>query len=258
MISQTHNVSLFQRFDKSFIVPTNRAMKKLFEKPIVSILCYAAVIVGIGVFLVIDSWDSTERLVSAGGILIIVGFGAFFSAYPGFIQWRAVVWGIGLEFFMGFLVLRWETGQAIFNCLGDKVAIFLGYTDYGSSFVFSYLVTQQPIVPEFINITNETYFTTEEVREIARALVTQDPEGNFPFLDTFMFKTLSVIYFFSFCVSMLFYVGALQWIVLKMGWMLNVTMGTTAAESLNAAANIFLGQTEAPLLIKPFMPKMTK
>jgi pyrimidine nucleoside transport protein len=57
---------------------------------------------------------------------------------------------------------------------------------------------------------------------------------------------------------MLFYVGALQWIVEKMGWMLYVTMGTTAAESLNAAGNIFLGQTEAPLLIKPFLPVMTK
>ena len=78
-------------------------------------------------------------------------------------------------------------------------------------------------------------------------------------IDTiFMFKTLSVIYFFSFCVSMLFYLGALQWVVMKMGWLLYVTMGTTAAESLNAAANIFLGQTEAPLLIKPFLPVMTK
>ncbi len=57
---------------------------------------------------------------------------------------------------------------------------------------------------------------------------------------------------------MLFYVGALQWIVSKMGWLLYSTMGTTAAESLNAAANIFLGHTEAPLLIKPFLPVMTK
>jgi len=73
-----------------------------------------------------------------------------------------------------------------------------------------------------------------------------------------MFKTLSVIYFFSFCVSMLFYLGALQWVVMKLGWLLSVTVGTTAAESLNTAANIFLGQTEAPLLIKPFLPLMTK
>ncbi len=57
---------------------------------------------------------------------------------------------------------------------------------------------------------------------------------------------------------MLFYMGALQWVVMKMGWLLSVTVGTTAAESLNAAANVFLGQTEAPLLVKPFLPLMTK
>jgi len=74
----------------------------------------------------------------------------------------------------------------------------------------------------------------------------------------FIFKALSVIYFFSFCVSMLFYVGALQFIVKKLGFILYATMGTTAAESLNAAANIFLGQTEAPLLVKPFLHIMTK
>ena len=59
-------------------------------------------------------------------------------------------------------------------------------------------------------------------------------------------------------VSMLFYLGALQWLVIKMGWLLSISVGTTAAESLNAAANIFLGQTEAPLLIKPFLKDMTK
>lgn len=57
---------------------------------------------------------------------------------------------------------------------------------------------------------------------------------------------------------MLFYMGALQWVVMKMGWLLSVTVGTTAAESLNAAANVFLGQTEAPLLIKPFLALTTK
>ena len=57
---------------------------------------------------------------------------------------------------------------------------------------------------------------------------------------------------------MLFYLGALQWLVITMGWLLSISVGTTAAESLNAAANIFLGQTEAPLLIKPFLKDMTK
>jgi len=74
----------------------------------------------------------------------------------------------------------------------------------------------------------------------------------------FMFKVLSVIYFFNFFVQMLFYLGTMQWIVLKLGWLLQISVGTTACESLNAAANIFLGQTEAPLLIRPYLPSMTR
>merc|ERR1719495_2449642 len=73
-----------------------------------------------------------------------------------------------------------------------------------------------------------------------------------------MFKIFSLIYFLAFFVNMLYYLGVLQFIVLKLGWLLSVTVGSTAAESMNAAANIFLGQTEAPLLIKPFLPMMTK
>jgi pyrimidine nucleoside transport protein len=61
---------------------------------------------------------------------------------------------------------------------------------------------------------------------------------------SFNWQILSVIYFFSFCVSMLYYYGAMQWMVQKIGWFLQVTVGTTAAESMNAAANIFLGQVK--------------
>merc|ERR1719445_582893 len=74
----------------------------------------------------------------------------------------------------------------------------------------------------------------------------------------FMFKILSIIYFFNFMVSILFYLGTMNWIVSKMGWFLQMTIGTTACESMNAAGNIFLGQTEAPLMIRPYLPEMTK
>ena len=57
--------------------------------------------------------------------------------------WRHVVWGISLQFIFGLLVLRWPTGQSVIQCLGDKVTIFLGYTDAGSGFVYGYLVTDQ-------------------------------------------------------------------------------------------------------------------
>ena len=94
---------------------------------------------------------------------------------------------------------------------------FLAYTDAGSSFVYGQLIAQ----------------------------------------GIFMFKVLSVIFFFSFITSMLFYMGYMQWIISRIGWLLQTTIGTTPCESMNAAANIFLGQTEAPLIIKPFMSNMT-
>ncbi|XP_042864493.1 uncharacterized transporter HI_0519-like [Penaeus japonicus] len=78
------------------------------------------------------------------------------------------------------------------------------------------------------------------------------------FLAPVVVNVLSVILFFSFCIQILYYFGIMQWIVMKLGWVLQVTVGTTACESVNAAANIFLGQTEAPLLIKPYLPLMTK
>lgn len=59
-------------------------------------------------------------------------------------------------------------------------------------------------------------------------------------------------------VSILFHLGTMTWLVSKMGWMLQISVGTTACESMNAAGNIFLGQTEAPLLIRPYLPRMTK
>ncbi|XP_013390240.1 solute carrier family 28 member 3 [Lingula anatina] len=74
----------------------------------------------------------------------------------------------------------------------------------------------------------------------------------------FAFGILPIVVFFSSCVSVLFYLGAMQWLIGKVAWVMRVAMGTTAAESMNAAANIFIGQSEAPLVIRPFLAKMTR
>lgn len=128
-----------------------------------------------------------------------------------------MVWGLSLQFVFGLIILRWTTGRQIFQCLGDKITTFLQYTDQGSSFVYGQLIKD----------------------------------------GIFMFKVLSVIFFFSFITSMLFHLGYMQWIISKIGYGLQKTIGTSPCESMNAAANIFLGQTEAPLIIKPFLSSMT-
>lgn len=204
-----------------------------------------AILVGVLVFLVIDSLpDEPERLISIGGVVGLLLLGFLGSAHPAHIRWRHVFWGIGIQFTFGLITLRWDLGRQVFDCIGNKVSTFLAFTDAGSGMVFGYLVTGQPLNTTAVN---------ESYRNIAEELNKGDV-----FQLPFMFKTLSIIYFFSFCVSMLFYLGALQWLVMKMGWLLSISVGTTAAESLNAAANIFLGQTEAPLLIKPFLKDMTR
>ena len=67
------------------------------------------------------------------------------SAHPAHIRWRHVFWGIGIQFTFGLITLRWPTGRAIFDCIGDKVRSFLFFTDAGSGFVFGYLVNGKPL-----------------------------------------------------------------------------------------------------------------
>ena len=136
--------------------------------------------------------------------------------------WSHVFRGIALQFIFGLMVLRWEVGQSIIQCLGDKVSVFLAYTDAGSSFVYGYLSDPS-----------------------------QNADATLRLLSpVFAFKILSVVFFFSFFVSILYYYGIMQWVVIKIGWLLQISVGTTAAESINAAANIFLGQVQPALQLQ--------
>ncbi|XP_068208642.1 uncharacterized transporter YutK-like [Palaemon carinicauda] len=192
---------------------------KIWQFRLVQFLVYIGLLAAVAIFLYFDTKDDPNRLVSLFGVFVLLLFGFVFSTAPRKIRWRHVAWGMGLQFCLGIIILRWEVGKAVFKCAGDRVSRFLAFTDEGSAFVFNDLITKQFV---------------------------------------FAFKVLSVILFFSFCIQILYYWGAMQWVVVKLGWFLQVTVGTTACESVNAAANIFLGQTEAPLLIKPYIPLMTK
>ena len=133
----------------------------------------------------------------------------------------------------------------MFDCLGRKVKRLLDFTEAGSGFVFGYLVTLQPFNPAALNLTTS--------RAVAEDINNSQSLG---FI--FFFKVLSIIYFFNFLASILHYLGTLAWLVSRLGWVLEVSLTTTACESLSTAANIFLGQTEAPLLIKPYLGLLTK
>lgn len=208
--------------------PLAELVKKVYSWKHSTAITWIIIFVVILTFLIFDSSDNYFRLISFGGLIVLILLGYVFSAHRNRIIWKQVLLGTLIQFLFGLLILRWNVGKEFFKCFGDKVDAFLKFTDYGSGFVFGYLVDGKLA-------------------------------GNLPQqFGIFAFKVLSVIIFFGFCTSILYYYGVMQRVIAKVGWFLQNTMGTTACESVNAAGNIFLGMTESPLLIKPFLSLMTK
>ncbi|XP_033101813.1 solute carrier family 28 member 3-like isoform X2 [Anneissia japonica] len=178
---------------------------------------YILIVVALIIVLVLLTIDSPENLISLAGLAIFVLFTYVFSKHPGEVKWRPVLWGLMLQFLLGLFVLRTNIGFEIFEWLGDKATLFLEFTDAGSKFLFGELYTNH----------------------------------------FFAFKVLPVVIFFSSVISILYYIGLMQLFIEKIAWLMQFTMKTSAGESLNAAGNIFIGQTEAPLMVRPFLKNMT-
>uniref|UniRef100_G3U1T4 Sodium/nucleoside cotransporter n=1 Tax=Loxodonta africana TaxID=9785 RepID=G3U1T4_LOXAF len=174
-------------------------------------------LIGLILWLVVDTAQRPEQLMSFTGICIFVIILFACSKHHSAVSWRAVLWGLGLQFVFGILVIRTDPGFIAFQWLGDQIQIFLNYTVAGSSFVF----------------------------------------GDMLVTNVFAFQDLLIILFFGCVMSMLYYLGLVQWVVQKIAWCLQVTMDTTATETLAVAGNIFVGMSEAPLLICPYLGDMT-
>ncbi|MBD1913957.1 nucleoside transporter C-terminal domain-containing protein [Leptolyngbya sp. FACHB-8] len=159
-----------------------------------------------------------ERFISLIGILVFFGLAYLLSVDRRAIQWRTVVWGFALQFLFGVFVLRTGVGFHLFNGIGNLVTAFLNFSDAGAEFVFG-----------------------ENFRDIF-----------------FAFKVMPTVIFFSAFISLLYYYGILQRLVSGIAWVMQRTMKTSGPETTSCAANIFVGQTEAPLLIKPFINHLTE
>ncbi|CAG7834095.1 unnamed protein product [Allacma fusca] len=222
---------VWKKFRRGIVQPIQKIFAPLkgrwFVKYAWGIACLAAAIA----FVVVDAKDEPRRLISAAGVVGILAICLIFSKHPGRVNWGHVFWGLGLQFVFGVMILRWDGGRDAFDCLSSKIKTFLDFSLAGSDFVYDHLSTG-------VNLN----FTSGDT------LVLQP---------LFAFKSLSVIFFFSFFINILYYYGMMMWVITKLGWVLQTTVGTTAAESMNAAANIFIGQSEAPILIKPFLGVMT-
>ncbi len=155
------------------------------------------------------------------------------------VPWRVVLWGIVIQFIFAALVLDTGPGKAGFAAVSHAVAALLNFTSQGASFVFGNLVTNNAPVgtpegsPTMGDITHPTAYAHI---------------GGY-----FAFYILPTIVFFSALTTLLYYSGIMQYLVQGIAWVMQRSMGTSGAETLAAATNIFVGQTEAPLMVKPFL-----
>jgi CNT family concentrative nucleoside transporter len=183
-----------------------------------------------------------ERLIGIVGIVVMIGLTVLLSYDRKRIKWRLVASGLGLQVVFGLIVLKTDFGRAFFATMGDWITSLLGFQEQGARFVFGNLV--QGNVP--VGVPNGTGGLDTSAGMVANT-------GAF-----FAFNVLPTIIFFSALMSVLYYLGVMQWIVKGLAWGMQKTLGTSGAETLSASGNIFLGQTEAPLLIKPFVGLMTR
>ncbi|MDP3909884.1 MAG: nucleoside transporter C-terminal domain-containing protein [Gemmatimonadales bacterium] len=173
-----------------------------------------------------------ERLMGLVGIATMLAIAYAISYDRKRINWRMVGAGVLLQIALGALVLKTPVGRALFSFANNVVTGLLSFQEQGARFVFGNLV--QNTVP--LGGGAEGFALT----------------GAF-----FAFNVLPTIIFFSALMTVLYYLNIMQWIVKGIAWVMQKTLRTSGAETLSAAGNIFLGQTEAPLLIKPFVSKMT-
>ena len=157
------------------------------------------------------------------GIVVFIGIAWCFSSNRRAVPWRLVLTGMVLQVVFGLLVLRVDAVRVGVDAVGRFFVRILNFNEAGARFLFGNLI---------------------------------DASQSWGFL--FAFKILPTIIFFSAFTSLLFYLGILQRIVFVFAWIMSKTMKLSGAESLSASANIFLGQTEAPLLIKPYLATMTR
>ncbi len=148
------------------------------------------------------------------------------------IRWRTIIWGIGLQVCFAFLVLRFSIGQRFMNWAGDVVTRMLSATFAGTQVLFG----------EF-GLPNSGAF----------GAMLGPNKGS-----VFAFQVLPTIIFISAFFAVLYHIGVMQIIIRGMAWVMLKTMRISGAESMNVAASIFMGQTEAPLTIRPFLSKATR
>jgi concentrative nucleoside transporter, CNT family len=171
------------------------------------------------------------------GAAVILAIGYLFSTNRRAINWTTVAWGLGLQLVFAVLVLKTGLGQQVFATLGEGINRLLGFAGVGAAFVFG------PLGDSGV-----------WGRAMRSAL---GPDGA-QYAVIFAFQVLPTIIFIAALFAILYYFGIMQVVVRVFAVLMHRIMRASGAESLNVAASIFMGQTEAPLTIRPYLPEMTE
>ena len=163
-----------------------------------------------------------ERVISFIGIFVLLGIAWLFSKNKKAINYKTVIMGTLIQIVFAFLVLKFPPGRKFFEIMNDVIIKVISFSEEGAKFIFGNLINNQSL----------GYI--------------------------FAFQVLPTIIFFSSLMSVLYYLGIMQKIVLFFAKIMAKFMGTSGAESLSASANIFVGQTEAPLVVRPYVSEMTQ
>jgi len=194
------------------------------------LLAVAVVAVGLG-------FAGATRIQPIAGLALILALAYCASSARRAIDYRTVAWGLTLQFVFALVVLKTAAGQMVFQNAGRLIAKLLNFTYVGSSFVFGPLGNPDVWPRIMTNVLGQ--------------------EGG-QYANIFAFMVLPTIVFIAALFAMLYYFGVMQLIVRVFAVVMRRFMRASGAESLNVAASIFMGQTEAPLTIRPFLPRMTE
>jgi len=166
-----------------------------------------------------------EQYTGILGVIILLGIAYLMSNNRSLIDKNIIFWGLGLQISFAFIILKTPLGKSLFSYLNIIIVKLISFADAGSDFLFTSFI---PDIGYHVALVN------------------------------FAFRALPVIIFFSSLIAVTYYFGIIQFIIKRISFIMEKTMKTSGAETLSVSANIFVGQTEAPILIRPFIASMTK
>lgn len=222
LISWITKTTIYDNFSTKFAIKFEELVTNI---RIVSVGSYVAIILGILAFVVIEALDDLNRLRGFCGYAFYLIFMFVFSNNRRKINWRIVASCFIMHSIVAIVIMRWSTGKWFFKKVSEVVVQFLSYAQDGAAFVYGFVATP----PNICDLN-----------------------------PVFIFTALQTLIYFGAIVAVLFYFGAIQVVLLKLAWLMRVLIGTTPVESLNAWACTFLGMTEGPLVIAPYVEKLTR